>query len=82
MAKTKQMWGDVRTAPRDFLHQAFQQEREGILKQIIRLKIDVDSVNQNRFVDDPIEICLDYQQDLLEFAALPREMKVKVSHKV
>jgi hypothetical protein len=60
---------DTRTASRTECHMAFQQERQRILQDITRLHTDVQSINQNRFPDYPIEIVFDFTEDLKEFDA-------------
>lgn len=67
MSRTKTI--DTRTASREDCHAAFQQARQGILREITRLHTDVKSINENRFTDDPILILLDFRDDIAEFDA-------------
>ena len=63
------LWDDIRTAPREFLHVAFQQRRQQIVGDCKQLKSDIDSFNENR-AEQPIQIEFDFTADLAELAAL------------
>jgi hypothetical protein len=59
-------WDDARTAPREHMHIAFQQRRQAVAVDCHRLKIDVDSFNDNRSPENPIPLCLDFTLDVEE----------------
>lgn len=65
------LWDDIRTAPHEHMQVAFQQRRQGIVGDCHRLKIDVDSYNDNRSPDEPIQLGLDFTNDVLEMEAVP-----------
>ena len=60
------LWDDARTAPREFVQISFQQRRQAIAVDCHRLKIDVDSFNDNRSPNDPIQLSLDFTFDVEE----------------
>jgi hypothetical protein len=60
------LWDDIRTAPHEHLQIAFQQRRQGIVGDCHRLKLDVDSYNDNRSPVEPIQMSFDFTNDLLE----------------
>ena len=49
---------------------AFQQRRQQILGDCRQLKIDVDSYNENRWPDEPIQMIFDFTLDLAELEAV------------
>ena len=63
-------WGDARTAPRQFMEVAFQNRRQQIVGDCRQLKLDVDSFNENRNPDRPIQLVLDFTDDVAEMEAL------------
>ncbi len=67
-SKGKQMsiWGDNKTAPKAFLHKGFQLRRRQVFGDCRQLMWDVDSVNENRFADDPIPMQYDFNKELKE----------------
>jgi hypothetical protein len=45
---------------------AFRQRREQIVADCAQLKIDVDSYNENRKPESPIQMVFDFTDDLIE----------------
>lgn len=64
------VWDDIRTAPRVHMEASFQQRRERIVGDCRQLKTDVDSYNDARPDDRPIQISLDFTKDVEELEAL------------
>lgn len=64
------LWADIRTASREHMAVAFQQRRQQIVGDCRQLKLDVDSFNENRSLDNPIQMSFDFTYDLLELEAL------------
>ena len=67
----KQMvfWDDIRTAPREHMHAAFQTRRRQIVGDCHQLKTDVESFNDNYNIAQPIQMIFDFTQDLDELDA-------------
>lgn len=63
------LWADIRHASRDHMARAFQQRRRQILGDCKQLKADVDSFNDNRIPDNPIQVVFDFTLDLEELEA-------------
>jgi len=63
------LWADARTAPRSHMKVAFQQRREQIVGECRQLKADVDSFNDNRSPDQPIQMSFNFTFDLEELEA-------------
>ena len=66
------LWADIRTAPRKHMEIAFAQRRRAVLGDCHQLKLDVDSYNDNRIPNEPIQMSFDFTNDLLEMEALER----------
>ncbi len=60
------LWVDHRTGSRDMLHRSFQQRRMQIVGDCRQLKTDVDSFNDNRPNAVPIQMVLDFRDDIDE----------------
>src|SRR5712691_6744985 len=60
------LWDDMRTADHAHMEVAFQQRRRQIVGDCVQLKKDVDSYNENRKPDRPIQIVFDFTDDLAE----------------
>jgi hypothetical protein len=63
------LWDDIRTAPRMHMQMSFQQKRKGIVADCYRLKTDVDSYNDARPDEEPIQMIFDFNMDLAEIEA-------------
>jgi hypothetical protein len=66
------VWADIRTATRDHMAVAFQLRRGHILGECRQLKADVDSFNENRAINEPIQLVLDFTDDVAELEAIAR----------
>lgn len=64
------LWDDIRTAPREHMAIAFQQRRQQIVGDCRQLKTDVDSYNENKIPQAPIQMVFDFTEDLLEIEAM------------
>lgn len=63
-------WADIRNASRDHMAIAFQQRRQQIVGDCRQLKADVDSYNDNKNPEAPIQMVFDFTADLQEFEAI------------
>jgi hypothetical protein len=63
------LWDDIRTAPRHHMQISFQQRRRGIVGDVRQLKVDVDSYNDARSDEEPIQMDFDFTMDLAEIEA-------------
>jgi hypothetical protein len=63
------LWGDIRTASPEHMQRAFQQRRRQIFGDCRQLKADVDSFNENRQPEEPIQVIFDFTLDLIEYEA-------------
>jgi hypothetical protein len=64
------LWADMRTASREHMQIAFQQRRHQIVGDCRQLKADVDSYNDNRAPDAPIQMSFDFTADIEELEAV------------
>jgi hypothetical protein len=60
------LWNDIRTAGPAHMAIAFQQRRQQIVGDCLQLKKDVDSFNENRKPEKPIQMVFDFTNDLAE----------------
>lgn len=63
------LWADIRTASREHMEIAFAQRRQQIVGDCKQLKTDVDSFNENRSADNPIQMIFDFTYDVEEAMA-------------
>lgn len=63
------LWNDIRTMSRNHMETSAQQRRHGIVADCNHLKTDVESFNDNRSPDNPIQISFDFRADLAELEA-------------
>ena len=63
--KQTTLWGDW-SSPPEFMAVSFAQRRRLIVGECDQLKTDVDSFNDNRSADDPIQMSFDFRADLAE----------------
>ncbi len=61
------LWADIQTAPREHMVVAFDQRRGQIIADCAPLKADIDSYNDNQNDGDPIQLRLDFKNDVLEY---------------
>jgi len=66
------LWADIRDAGRGHMMVAFAQRRKQIVGDCRQLKADVDSFNENRSRQEPIQMTFDFTLDLLELELVGR----------
>jgi hypothetical protein len=66
------LWDDIRTATREHMRVSAQTERLQIAGWCYRLKVDVDSFNQNYNAGKAIQISFDFRTDLADMEAVDR----------
>ena len=59
---------DIRRADRKFMERAFQQRRRQIVGECRQLNVDVDSYNDGHPTEKPIQLLLDFTEDVIELA--------------
>jgi hypothetical protein len=64
--KQLRLWDDIRRADRQHMEIAFQQRRQQIVGDCRQLKTDIDSYNENRKPQKPIQMVFDFTIDLKE----------------
>jgi hypothetical protein len=62
-------WDDIRTAPRQHMLISFQQRRKAIVGDCRQMRTDLESYNEARSADQPIQVSFDFTMDLLEIEA-------------
>ncbi len=68
----KTLWDDIRTAPRIFMEMAFTNRRNHIIGECRQAKTDVDSYNDAHPKERPIQMVLDFTQDVEELEGLDK----------
>lgn len=66
------LWDDIRTASREHMRVSAQTERQQIAGWCYRVKVDVDSFNQNYNSGKAIQISFDFRSDLADMEALDK----------
>lgn len=66
-------WADIDSAPRHHIEKALAQRRKQIVDDCYQLKVDADSYNYNHGAGHPIQIVLDFTQDVAELQALDKK---------
>jgi hypothetical protein len=64
------LWDDIRTAPRSHMEMAFSHRRNHIVGECHQIKVDVDSYNDSHPKERPIQMVLDFTQDVEELEEL------------
>lgn len=64
--KQKYFWEDMDTAPRQHMEMAFAQRRQQIVGDCIQLKTDVDAYNDKNADQEPIQLVIDFEDDVEE----------------
>lgn len=62
------LWVDIGDAEPEQMHNAFQYRRRLVLGDCHQLKTDVDSYNENNPHGATIQMCFNFEEDLLELA--------------
>lgn len=63
-------WADIDTASRDHMQRAFSLRRKQIVGDCYQLKTDVDHFNDHRPSEPPIQLILDFTDDVAEMEAM------------
>lgn len=63
-------WADIDTAPRDHMQRAFALRRKAIVGDCHQIKVDIDHYNDARPDEPPIQLILDFTDDVAELEAL------------
>ncbi len=69
------LWADIDTAPRSFMEKSFSQRRKAIADDCFQVKQDVDHFNDKNPAELPIQIVLDFTDDVAEMEAAARHDK-------
>ena len=64
--RMRMLWDDIRTASSQHLGTAFQLRRQQIVGDCKQLKVDVDWFNEYRTPPQPVQLVLDFTDDVLE----------------
>jgi hypothetical protein len=64
------LWADIDTAPRVFMEKSFAQRRKSIANDCYQAKQDVDHFNAERANGSPIQLFLDFTDDVEELEAI------------
>ena len=64
------LWADIDSAPRSFMERSFAQRRKGIANDCFQVKQDVDHFNEARGSERPIQMILDFSEDVAEMEAV------------
>ncbi|WP_142847256.1 hypothetical protein [Telmatospirillum sp. J64-1] len=60
------LWADMKTAPRKHMEMAFSQRRQQIVGDCVQLSRDVASYNEEHADQQPIQLVLDFTDDVRE----------------
>lgn len=66
------LWADIDRAPRSFMEKSFGQRRKAIVDDCFQVKQDVDHYNDEHSTAEPIQIVLDFSEDVAEMEAAQR----------
>lgn len=66
------LWADIDTAPRSFLEKSFGQRRKAIVDDCFQIKQDVDHFNDEHPEEEPIQMIIDFTDDVAEMEAAAR----------
>jgi len=69
------LWADIDNAPRSFMEKSFSQRRKAIADDCFQVKQDVDHFNDENPTELPIQIVLDFTDDVAEMEAAARHDK-------
>ena len=69
-SKQGSLWADIDTAPRKHMEKAFAQRRKQIVGDCHQLKVDVDHYNRVEPNKEPIQLILDFTDDVAEIEAM------------
>ncbi|MDZ5698661.1 hypothetical protein [Chelativorans sp. M5D2P16] len=67
------LWADIDTAPRSFLEKSFGQRRKSIADDCFQIKQDVDHFNDEHPGEEPIQMIIDFTDDVAEMEAAARQ---------
>lgn len=67
------LWADIDTAPRSFLEKSFGQRRKSIVDDCFQIKQDVDHFNDEHPEEEPIQMIIDFTDDVAEIEAAARQ---------
>lgn len=74
------LWADIDHAPRSFMEKSFSQRRKAIVDACFQAKQDVDHFNDGRPSEEPIQMILDFTDDVLEMEAAEKLDRSRSSH--
>lgn len=66
------LWADIDNAPRSFMEKSFSQRRKSIADDCFQIKQDIDHFNDENADELPIQIVLDFTDDVAEMEAAAR----------
>jgi hypothetical protein len=67
------LWADIDNAPRSFMEKSFGQRRKAIADDCFQVKQDVDHFNDENADEPPIQVVLDFTDDVAEMEAAAQQ---------
>ncbi len=68
-------WADMDNAPRSHMENAFAQRRKQVIGDCFQLRVDVDVYNAANAAQPPIQMILDFRDDVEELLAMEQPRK-------
>ncbi len=68
-------WADIDNAPRSHMENAFAQRRKQVIGDCFQLRVDVDVYNAANIEQPPIQMILDFRDDVEELLAMEAPRK-------
>ena len=67
------LWADIDRSSRDHMQKAFVQRRQNIIGDCLHLRVDVDVYNDLHADESPIQMVLNFTQDVAEMLAADKD---------
>jgi hypothetical protein len=64
------LWGTLDSSPRQFMEKSFAQRRKQIVGDCLQLKTDIDVFNDKNPQEEPIQVVLNFIEDVKELQSL------------
>ena len=64
------LWGALDSSPRQFMEKSFAQRRKQIVGDCLQLKTDIDVFNDKHPKENPIQVVLNFTEDVKEIQSL------------
>jgi hypothetical protein len=78
MTDDRVVWVDLTKCDRETAVKCFEQQRDEVMARVVRLQGELQSINEDRFEDNPIILSMDFTEQLDKYLGCEQEEQIRL----